>query len=72
MILLSHVIPSPDSLLGKKLVLFASIQTACLVVGVLLLKTVTVVGLVLIGVSALLRWFVVRPVRKQLRKQGAP
>jgi hypothetical protein len=71
-ILLSHVISSPDSRLGQKLVLFSSISITCLIVGILLLKTVTAVGLALVGVSLLLKWFVVRPVQKQVRKRGAP
>jgi hypothetical protein len=71
-ILLSYIIPSPDSRLGQKLVLFSSISITCLIVGILLLKTVTFVGVALVGVSLLLKWFVVRPLQKQVRKRGAP
>lgn len=67
-ILLSYVVASPSSRLGQRLVLFASISIACLVVGVLLLKTVTIVGVVLVCASLLLNWFVVRPVQKRLRE----
>jgi hypothetical protein len=66
-ILLSHLVPSPDARIGQRLILFASISIASLVVGVLLLRTATVVGLFFVAVSLLLNWFVIRPLGRKVR-----
>jgi hypothetical protein len=71
-ILLSHLVPSPDAQIGQRLILFASISIASLVVGVLLLRTATVVGLFLVAVSLLLNWFVIRPLGRKVRNLSAP
>jgi len=71
-ILLSHLIPSSGSHLGQKLVLFASISIACLVVGVLLLRTELPLGLSFVGLSLLLNWVVIRPLQKRIRNIDAP
>lgn len=71
-IVLSHLIPTRDGQVGQRLVLFASISIACLVVGALLLKVMLAAGLLLVGVSLLLNWFVVRPLVRKVRKPNAP
>lgn len=70
-VVLSRVIPAPSSQLGQRLVLFASISIACLVVGALLLRVIMTVGLLLVGASLLLNWFVIRPLQTRLRNPDA-
>jgi MFS family permease len=71
-IVLSHLVPTRDRELGQKLVLFASISIACMVVGALLLKVMLAVGLFLIGAGLLVSHLVVLPLVRKVRKPNAP
>ena len=71
-ILLSRLLPLPGSQLGQRFVLFMSISVACLVVGALLLRKATAVGLSLVCISLLLDWFVIRPLRRKMQKFNGP